>query len=407
MARCFLAVGVALAAVQPALAQSADEGWKVAARAVTAISAIDEDIALAPAGDALFGDLSLAVTRSDTFENGLTLGWRLEGRLQQDAGSRPGFAGVLGACNPSVAGCARLADGSGFSTPVSPATGLAAYGPAFDAGPFGTLEAASVSLSGSWGEGVAGYDSGVAARLDARPPNVLDRVSATSPGLDPTGLSVVRARNDVSGPSLKAAYMSPRWIGFRAGVSYAPEADARGGDVYPRPETYGQGGAELENVWEGALSFNRRFRQADIRVRAAVTATFAESKSRFAEFGDYEAWGAGLELQKGVWSGGVRWLNSNNAWQVGGADYEAVETSLVWQGDTWRIGAEGGWAEDRLTGIEGASYLVGASRKLTAQINLGAAYVVADADLPLASAGAFGHTNARNGGFVLELSVRN
>ena len=35
---------------------------------------------------------------SDTFDNGLTLAWRGEARLERDAASRPAFAGVLGDC---------------------------------------------------------------------------------------------------------------------------------------------------------------------------------------------------------------------------------------------------------------------------------------------------------------------
>jgi hypothetical protein len=43
----------------------------------------------------------------------------------------------------------------------------------------------------------------------------------------------------------------------------------------------------------------------------------------------------------------------------GNGDYEAWEAGLVHQAGEWRVGIEGGWAEDRLTGIEGSSWLVG------------------------------------------------
>src|SRR5262249_43945535 len=151
-------------------------------------------------------------------------------------------------------------------------------------------EGASVSVSGAWGEGILGLDPGAAARLDARAPTVLQRVSASSPGLDPTGLVITRARNDVTGPSAKITYLSPRWIGFKLGASYTPQADQRGADFDPDFSEAGLARAELENVWEGAASFDHRFRENGLRVRAALTYATATSGSPLTSFGDYEAW---------------------------------------------------------------------------------------------------------------------
>ncbi len=408
-----LGAGTVLGAALPALAQTADGEWQVDFEATAVGAAIEDESALAPSAPSALGSAMLAVTRSDTFENGLTLGWRGEVRLERDAPSRPAFAGVLGACPASNAACPRVASGAGFLSPIAPATGLAAGGSVLDEEGFATIEAASVSLAGPWGEGVFGLDSGAAARLDARAPTVLRRVSAFSPGLDPTGLGVTRARNDVTGSSLKATYMSPRWLGLRAGASFTPEANQRIADFEPDFEAAGLGRAELENVWEGAVSFARQFAEQDLRVRAAVTYSTADSGSSFVSspgvpaFGEYEAWGAGLELEHAGWTGGIRWLSSNNAWDSGNGDYEAWEAGLVHQGDEWRFGIEGGWAEDRLTGIEGASWLVGASRKITDNLDLGVAWTSADADLPVLLSPSVSHTNASNDGLVIELTVRN
>jgi predicted porin len=236
----------------------------------------------------------------------------------------------------------------------------------------------------------------------------LRRVSAASPGLDPTGLSVTRARNDVTGSSAKATYLSPRWLGLRVGVSYTPDADQRTSDFDPDFGSAGQAKAQLEDVMEGAVSFARQFAEQDLRVRAAVTYSSASSASNLVGFGDYEAWGAGLELEHGSgWTGGVRWLSSNNAWDSGNGDYEAWEAGLVHQSGEWRVGIEGGWAEDRLNGIEGASWLVGVSRKINENVDLGVAWSSAEADLPVLLGPSLSHTNASNDGLVVELSVRN
>ena len=238
----------AFGATSPALAQEAapaDDGWTFDARLTLVGSAIEDENALTPAGDSFLASGSILIERSDIMDNGMTLAWRGEARFERDAASRPAFAGVLGNC-PAVNGfCPRVTDGLSFFSPVSPAIGIAAAGPVADEDGFIALESASVGLSGAWGEGVLGFDSGAAARLDARASKVLQRVSAYSPGLDPTGLVVTRARNDVTGSSAKITYMTPRWVGFKLGGSYTPKADMRTADFDPDFSAPGAANAEL------------------------------------------------------------------------------------------------------------------------------------------------------------------
>jgi hypothetical protein len=395
--------GLVLGIATPAAAQE----WDVQAQLTLLASAIDDKSPFAPSADGPLATASLVVARSDTFENGLTVEWRAEGRFERDAPSRPSFAGVLGDCPAANPLCPRLTDGAGAVSPVSPATGLAPGGGLRQTEGFVTLEGASVSLSGPWGEGVLGYDSGAAARLDARAPTVLQRASAFTPGLDATGLVTARARNDVTGSSPKATYMSPRWLGLRLGASYTPEANQRTADFDPHFGGAGLGRAELQDVWEAAASFARQFADQGFRVRTAITYTSAVSGSALIGFGDYEAWGAGWELETGAWTGGVRWLSSNNAWHSGNGDYEAWEAGLVHQAGEWRIGIEGGWAEDQLSGTEGASWLVGASRKINDNLDLGLAWTSAEADVPVLIGPSRSDTNAENDGLVVELTIRN
>ncbi len=398
---------LALGAAAPAFAQSgnvANDGeWQMKAEAVLVASAIDEGDPIAPAGDALLGSAMLEVSRADTFENGLTLGWLGSVRFDRDAPSRPAFAGAFGACPAAAPGCPA----AGGLSPVAPSTGLAVGGQRTDEDGFVAIEAASASLTGPWGEGVFGWDAGAAARLDARAPSVLNRVSAYSPGLDPTALSVVRARNDVTGSSPKASYLSPRWLGLRLGVSYTPDANQRTADHDPDFSGVGLASADLEDVWEGAVSFARQFAEQDLRVRGAVTYSNATSASGLATFGDYEAWGAGLELEHDGWTGGARWLSSNNAWDAGNGDYEAWEVGLVREVEGWRLGVEAGWAEDALLDLEGATWLVGLSREISENLEVGIAWSAAEADIPVPAGISTGHRNASNDGLLVELTVRN
>ena len=409
MRRTISLAAIVIGASGPAFAQSSDGAgdgeWAVKAEATAVVSGVRSDDALDPAADGPLASAMLEISRSDTFENGLTLGWLGSVRYERDNPRRHAFVGALGGCPATNPACPQLA--SGALSPISPATGLAAGGTPVDEGGFVVVEAAAVSVTGPWGEGVFGYDVGAASRLDARAPTVLNRVSAFSPGLDPTGLGVTRARNDVTASSPKATYLSPRWLGLRVGVSYTPDADTRSADFDPDFSAAGLASAQLENVWEGAVSFARQFAEQDLRVRAAVTYSSADSGASQPEFGGYEAWGAGVELEHDGWTGGVRWLSSNNAWAVGNGDYEAWEVGLVKDVDGWRFGAEAGWSEDSLSGLEGKSWLVGVSRDISHNVTLGLGWTAADADIPIPVGLGVGHKNARNDGLLLELSVRN
>ena len=402
MRRPITMAAIALGVAAPAVAQAADGEWETRIEAVLVGSAVEGDDPVAPAADSVMASAMLEVSRSDTFENGLTLGWFGAVRYDRDAPSRPAFAGAFGACPVAVLGCPSTA---GLS-PIAPSTGLAVGGLRTDKEGFLAVEAASVSLSGPWGEGVVGWDSGAAARLDARAPSVLTRVSAYSPGLDPTGLNVVRARNDVTGSSPKASYLSPRWLGLRLGVSYTPKTNERTADYDPDFSGAGLASADLEDVWEGAVSFARQFAEQDLRVRAAVTYSSATPSTPLLDFSDYEAWGAGLELEHDGWTGGARWLSSNNAWR-GDGDYEAWEVGLVREVDGWRFGVEAGWAEDQLLQIEGGSWLVAVKREISHNMDLGIGWSAAEADIPVPIGVSAGHRNASNDGLLVELTVRN
>jgi hypothetical protein len=201
--------------------------------------------------------------------------------------------------------------------------------------------------------------------------------------------------------------MSPRWLGLRFGGSFTPTADMRGADFDPGFDAPGLAKAELESVWEGAASFERQFATWDINVRAALTYTHASSSSGFLGFGDYDAVGAGVELEKDEWKGGIRWLSSNNAWDSGNGDYEAIEASLTRQMGDWRIGGELGNSTDDLNGVEGTSWLLGAAYKLSKNLELGGALVSSLADVPVLLPSGSGHREASNVGLVIELTVRN
>ena len=353
------------------------------------VAAVLDDDGAANTSNALF-DLMLGVEQEHLFDNGTALGFRLEGRVQADNESRPGYAGLFETVNLERDVVAA----------ASPITGIATGSPAFDVGSRGGLELAYLYVDAPWGDVSLGRDVGAASILDARPPRLLNLVGSGSARLDPTGLAFARARNDATGPSTKITYLSPRWVGVRLGASFTPEVDPDSVDFDLDDLPDDVATADLENVAEFALSFRHRFAESGIRLRAGLTGTFAESSGARDVFSDYQAIGAGLELEKGDWQGGVRYLSSNNA--VDSGEYEAIETSVLRTFGDWTLGAEYAHASDALLNLEGDSWTIGVMRALTDEVQLGVAYISDTLD-PNRGAGRIGESK----GLIFELTVRN
>lgn len=369
------------------IAEAEELEWDLEASLLASI--LDENGA-ADASPALF-DLALGVGDEHLFDNGLAIGFRLEARVQADNDSRPAFAGDLPATDPATQRTVYR----------SPATGLALSDAALDDDVVAGFEYAYLYLDGGWGEASLGRDVGAASRLDARPPRLLETTGAGASRLDSTGLGFARSQNDPTGPSAKFTYLSPRWLGVRLGASFTPDVDSGGVDFDPEYDAPGVATAELENVVETGLSFSRKFGRADLRLRFGLNAVWAEAGAADNVFGDYEAYGAGAEFETGAWSGGLRYLNSNNA--VSNGDYEALEASLVRELGGWRLGFEFATAEDEFLDLEGDGWAVAISRELVENVDVGFGYISNTLDDGVAGSGELGAAN----GFVIELTVRN
>ena len=260
-------------------------------------AALDQDSQVD--ADAPLHDIALGVEGDTVFDNGLRFGFRLEGRIQKDHERRPSFAGHIGGGVNQAGSSASI---------VSAATGVSTSSGHDDEDHFAQIEQGFIYLEGGWGEVSVGRDTGAAVRLDARAPKILDKASVTDTRLDPTGLATTRARNDVTGISEKLTYLSPRWLGLRVGGSYTPDADVRSVDFDPTGGLENEANPQLEDIFEGGLSFSRKFRSSGIRLRTALTASYATSGNEAAGFVDYEAYGGGLELEKDEWKLGFRTL---------------------------------------------------------------------------------------------------
>jgi len=94
-----------------------------------------------------------------------------------------------------------------------------------------------------------------------------------NPTLDPYGGVIARTDHDLTGPSLKVSYATPRILGLRAGASFTPDANAGGLDRDPVRD----GAPDIENAAEFALNLSRRLPRSGVRLRAGAAYSQADA----------------------------------------------------------------------------------------------------------------------------------
>ncbi|MCR9224557.1 MAG: porin [Hyphomonas sp.] len=309
--------------------------------------------------ETVLGELSLTGESEKVLDSGLRIRARGALRLQRDHPTRPGGTGGFGS-DP-------LAATGAFS-------GLSAAPPIQESDLRARLETAYLQIDGGYGEVRVGKDSGVASRFYEGAKSVLSHGRLDSSLLDPTGLSTVRTRNDLTGPSAKVSYASPRLIGIRAGASFTPEADADGLDR--RPATSASGLApETQNAIELALNASRRFRDSGVRIDFGLgwSSGDVSTTALMPQYGSVESWSAGTRIEKDDWTFGASWLSSDNG--LPQSDYSAWSAGLHREVYDTEFSAEYGESNDDGVGLDSQSWRVGAARQVTPGTRLAIAYL--------------------------------
>ena len=312
--------------------------------------------------EAALYELSFKARAEKTLDNGAEIGARATLRIQRDHPMRAGFSG-------------QLDDGSGLPATRGAFSGLASGGAAKDIGARGSLETAFIYIEGGYGEVTLGRDLGVAARFHEGAPDVFTHARAADGYLDPSGLNIVRTRNDLTGPAAKISYTSPRILGVRAGVSYTPDANVRGLDRDPARAASGVVRPALKNAVEVGVQASRRLTEAKVRLRGSLTYARAEVDNPFvgAGFQAVQTSSIGAEAEWETFSIGASALSSNNGID-GSGDYSAwsigVKTAAF--GADWS--ANYGEASDDGAGLEGENWAIGASREMSQNLRISAGW---------------------------------
>lgn len=306
--------------------------------------------------------LEAGIATNYVLENGVEIGFRGSVGAQLDHPARAGFSGVVGP-PPAAVG------------PAGAWPGLGRGAAAEDSGARAAVETAYIYAEGGYGEFRAGLDQGVAARFFEGAPVLMRHGALANPALDPTGRVLARTDHDLTGPSLKVSYATPRILGVRAGASFTPEADQRGLDRDPERAVGGAAGPHIENATELSLNVSRRLPRSGVRLRAA--AAWSDAEVSFAVPGVYdsvETWSAGGSAEFSSFAIGASWLDSNNGLVGGGGDYTALSAAARLTLGKYDLGVEMATSEDMAIQAESDAFGIILARKINDSLRIAAGW---------------------------------
>ena len=335
--------GLAIAVTTLAAPAAAQDVWDDPGGVETSATYEAAAVAATDASETFLYTLRGAFEANLVLENGAEIGVRASGGLDKDNPARAGFGGIFGPAQPATG-------------PAGAYSGLARGPAAEDIGPRGRIETGYIYMDGGYGELRAGLDEGVAARFFEGAPTLFRHAGLVNPALDPSGLVIARTDHDLTGPSLKVSYATPRILGVRAGASFTPDANSGGIDRDPVREVGGASAPEIENAAEVALNVSRRLPRSGVRLRAAAAYSTADARIS-APAGIYETvetWSAGGSVEFTSLALGFSYLDSTNGFAARG-DYSALSAALRLTLGKLEAGLEMADAEDESIGADSES----------------------------------------------------
>ena len=245
----------------------------------------------------------------------------------------------------------------------------------------GTDEA-SVYLGGTWGRIELGDFDGAADTLSIYAPLIgveqIDGDYTDFAGGQPNfGMHIPN-----SGDSTKIMYLTPRFAGFQAGVSYAPESDSQGQNVVALEDV----NLSYKDWIEGGVNYTGEFSGFSVALGATVSSASGKGDAvAGTELEDFTAWNVGAQVGFGGFLVGGGYVDAEGNPVTGPEGYVKDDPALFGKRDE-RQGAL--WAEfasldGRLThrldyqdsvlkqNNEGAGWTTGKTRKLKYRGSLG------------------------------------
>ncbi len=332
----------------PAAAQ-ADDVWSSDA-AWEAASAYGGALIVAPGADEpVLYRLLLAGKADYVLESGIEIGGELRAGVDADHPSRAGFSGAF-----APAGAPGEFAAGGFS-------GLSRAAAAEGEGPRGRIEAAFVYADTGYGEVRAGIDQGVARRFSEAAPALFRAAGIVNPALDPDGEVIARTDHDLTGPALRISYATPRLLGVRAGLSYAPDADRSGLDRDPARAPL----PALSDAFEIGVNVSRRLPRGGpaVRLGAAWSTASASLPGDPGSYNRIETWSVGGLVSGNRRAFGASYLSSDNGLATRDGSYEAWEAGGTVGFGVIEVGLGYAAATDRAAGLKSDGVTFGLARE--------------------------------------------
>lgn len=203
-------------------------------------------------------------------------------------------------------------------------------------------------FAGNWGRTNFGKEDGAAYLLQVAAPSADSNVDGLRTQIQGFDLDGVALALDYDHADFRGAqrltYLTPKFSGFQAGVSYAPEdadnASAAGTGAIGSPAALAAG--EYKNLFEGAVRWDGEFEGFGLSAGAGYSTAEVDTAGAGLD-GDLNTWNAGLNVAFQGFSVGATYLSSEQDLLGGGSG----------DSDTWVIGA----AWDNGPYHVGASYL--------------------------------------------------
>lgn len=205
-------------------------------------------------------------------------------------------------------------------------------------------------MEGTWGRINWGQEDGAAYLLQVAAPSAdsnIDGLRTQIQGIDTSALtvgsSVLDYAQDMNGlgeAATKITYLTPKFGGFQAGVSYAPE-------VSDDPNVLGNGLAtpatdtqttDFEDLMEAGVRFDGAWDEIGFSIGAGYgTASPEVTAATGVGSDDFEQWNVGVNFQWMAFELGGAWLDSNNGFDTGG-DSETWVAGLGWNNGPYTAG---------------------------------------------------------------------
>ena len=313
-------VGVAFAAAPAAAELKLDLGGHFSGYGVY----VDEDASVAGQRDFEFRkNTEIHFTGETTLDNGLTVGVHLEQDIENDNSNDESYAYFSG-------GWGRV----NFGNEDGAAYLLQVAAPGADSNVDGLRTT------------ISGFQTDVVSGLDYDHSQFGNQPSITN------AASLAAAGTVVDPSSDRLTYLTPKFNGFQAGASYAPEAGLNNGSSPMGPLAAAT--MDFEDLWEIAVRWDGQFEGVGISAGAGYSTADGNGPSAGV---DPTAWNLGFNLAWNQLSFGAVWLEEEDAdYVTSGLDTTTWVLGAAWDNGPYHVGASYLNREDEVAGADLESY---------------------------------------------------